>query len=101
MTSKPKTFEGRLYLGRDESGRERYEWVGRFATEKERDEAVMRARIAREVAAAAAKLPPGERITCAEYADEYLARMGDGRLTTKGGRTYKSSSVGTARVQLR
>ena len=45
MASKPKQFEGRLYLGRDESGREQYEWVGRFATVKERDEAVMRARL--------------------------------------------------------
>ena len=61
----------------------------------------MRRRLEREVEAAAAKLPPGERITCAEYADEYLARMDDGRLMTKGGRTYKSSSVGTARGQLK
>jgi integrase len=101
MASKPKQYEGRLYLGRDESGRERYEWVGRFATEKERDAAVLRRRLEREVEAAAAKLSPGERITCGEYANEYLARMDDGRLTTKGGRTYKSSSVGTARGQLK
>ena len=101
MASKPKTFEGRLYLGRDDAGREQYEWVGRFATAKERDEAVMRRRLAREVEAAAAKLPPGDRITCGEYADQYLGRMEDGRLTTKGGRTYKSSSVGTARGQLK
>jgi integrase len=100
MTSKPKQFEGRLYLGRDESGREKYEWVGRFATAKERDDAVSRRRWERESEDAHAKLPPGERITCAEYADEYLARMADGRLTTKGGRTYKSSSVRTATGQL-
>ena len=48
MTSKAKQFEGRLYLGRDESGREQYEWVGRFATAKERDDAVMRRRWERE-----------------------------------------------------
>jgi hypothetical protein len=59
-----------LYLGRDESGREQYEWVGRFATVKDRDEAVMRRRLEREVEAAAAKMPAGERITCGEYADE-------------------------------
>ena len=47
------------------------------------------------------KLPPGERITCGEYVDAYLARMEDGRLTTKGGRRYKDSSIGTARGQLR
>jgi integrase len=101
MASKPKQFEGRLYLGRDESGRERYDWVGRFDSVKERDEAVMRRRLERDVEVAAAKLPPGERITCGEYADEYLARMADGRLTTRGGRVYKSSSVGTARGQLK
>jgi hypothetical protein len=63
MASKPRQYEGRLYLGRDDSGRERYQWVGRFDSEKERDEAVMRARVEREVEAAAAKLPLGERIT--------------------------------------
>jgi integrase len=98
--SKPKTFVGRLYLGRDESGRELYEWVGRFEKKDERDQAVMRRRIEREQEAEQAKRPPGERITCAEYADEYLARMTDGRLTTNGGRTYKASSIGKARGQL-
>jgi integrase len=97
MASKPKQVVGRLYLGRDEDGRERRLWVGRFDTEKERDEAVMRARLAREVEAAHAQLPAGERITCGEY----LARMEDGRLTTRSGRPYKSSSIGTARGQLR
>lgn len=101
MTSKPKTFEGRLYLGRDESGREQYEWVGRFATAKERDDAVNRRRWERESEDAHAKLPPGERIACADYADRYLTRMESGALLTKGGRTYKSSSVGTARGQLK
>src|SRR5215217_5491383 len=101
MASNSKQFEGRLYLGRDESGREQYQWVGRFGSAKERDQAVMRRRLEREVEAAAAKLPAGERITCGEYADEYLARMQDGRLTTKGGRVYKSSSVGTATGQLK
>ena len=75
MTSKPKQFEGRLYLGRDESGRERYEWLGRFATAKERDQAVMRARVEREQETAHAKRPAGERITCAEWADRYLAAL--------------------------
>ena len=101
MASKPKPFVGRLYLGVDEDGRECRVWVGRFDTVKERDEAVMRARLKREVESAHANLPAGERITCGEYADAYLARMGDGRLTTKSGRRYKDSSIGTARGQLR
>jgi hypothetical protein len=41
--------------------------VGRFATEDERDEAVMRARIKHEDEAATAKLPAGERMTCEEW----------------------------------
>src|SRR5829696_2580894 len=91
MTSKPKQFEGRLYLGRDESGRERYEWVGRFATEKERDEAVMRRRIERESESAQAKRPAGERITCGEWADRYLADYE---------RAHKDSSYNTAKSSL-
>ncbi len=101
MTSKPKQFEGRLYLGRDDAGREQYEWLGRFPTAKERDDAVSRRRWERETEHARAKLPPGERITCREYADQYLNRMESGALQTKGGRIYKASSVGTARGQLK
>ena len=101
MASKPKQFEGRLYLGRDESGRPRYKWVGRFATEDERDKAVMRASIKHEDEVATAKLPAGERITVGQYADEYLERMESGSLLTKGGRPFKHSSIGTARGQLR
>ena len=99
--SKPKRFEGRLYLGRDESGRPRYKWVGRFATEDERDKAVMRASIKHEDEVATAKLPAGERITVGQYANEYLERMESGSLLTKGGRPFKHSSIGTARGQLR
>jgi hypothetical protein len=91
MTSKPKQFEGRLYLGRDESGRERYQWLGRFPTAKERDQAVMRARIEREQETAQAKRPAGDRITCAEWADRYLVRYE---------RERKDSSYDTARSSL-
>ena len=91
MASKPKQVEGRLYLGRDESGCEQYQWVGRFATVKERDEAVMRARLEREAEATTAKRPAGERVTCAEYADDYIERMESGALRTKSGRPFKAS----------
>lgn len=91
MASKLKQFEGRLYLGRDKSGRERYEWVGRFATEKERDTAVMRRRVEREQEAKQAKHPAGERITCSEWVDRYLARYE---------RDRKGSSYDTARSSL-
>ena len=101
MASKPKQVEGRLYLGRDESGCEQYQWVGRFATVKERDEAVMRARLEREAEATTAKRPAGERVTCAEYADAYIERMESGALRTKSGRPFKASSIGTACGQLR
>jgi integrase len=80
-----------LYLGRDENGRETYEWIGRFATVKERDEAVMRRRIEREGEAAQASRPAGERITCAGFVDQYLARYA---------RERKDSSYDTARSSL-
>jgi integrase len=91
MASKPKQFEGRLYLGRDENGREQYEWVGRFEKKDERDRAVMRRRIEREQEAEDAKRPAAERITCVEWADRYLARYE---------RERKGSSYDTARSAL-
>ena len=90
---KPKTYEGRLYLGHDEDGRERYEWVGRFATKRERDEAVAFARVERRQGEERAKLPPGERVTVAAYADQALERKREGRLLTKQGRRFKRSSL--------
>jgi integrase len=33
-------WQGRIYLGRDEEGQQRYHWVGRYRTRRERDEAV-------------------------------------------------------------
>jgi integrase len=38
-------WQGRIYLGRDDNGDQRYHWVGRFAKKKERDEAVARERV--------------------------------------------------------
>jgi integrase len=93
MAAKPYT--GKIHVGGG-----KYVWVGRFASRQERDEAVMRRRIELEAEAARTKLPPGERVTCREYADEYLSRMEAGALLTKSGRQFKASSISTARGQL-
>jgi hypothetical protein len=79
MAKKRKTWEARLYLGRDQDGHEAYEWIGRFATKRERDEAVALARVERRQREQRAKLPPGERITVAAYADQALERKREGR----------------------
>ncbi len=65
--SKKKRWEGRIYLGRDENGRQRFHWVGRFATKRERDDAVAEARVQLKRGGSSA-LP-----TCEEYAERYLA----------------------------
>jgi integrase len=65
--SKRRQWEGRIYLGRDADGKQRFHWVGRFATRRERDGAVAeeRVRLKRE----GSPLLP----TCDEYVDRYLA----------------------------
>jgi integrase len=65
--SKKKRWEGRIYLGRDEEGKQRFHWVGRFDTKRERDDAVAEARIRLKRGGDPA-LP-----TCDEYVDRYLA----------------------------
>ena len=40
MPTKRRSCAGRVYLGTDADGRERYDWVGRFSTKRERDAAV-------------------------------------------------------------
>jgi integrase len=68
-TSKRKTWEGRISLGRDEHGKQQFHWVGRFATKRERDEAVAEARATKPWLAA-----PSQQMTCDEWAQRYLAR---------------------------
>ena len=74
---KRKTWTGRVYLGRDENRRQEFHWVGRFASKRERDDAVARAR---------AEKPWEEKsasaMTCGEWADRYLDRYE--RLVDKG-----------------
>jgi integrase len=60
-----------------------------------RNEAVALARIERREREQRAKLPPGERVTVAAYADQALERKRDGRLLTKQGRRFKRSSLDT------
>src|SRR5688572_20762272 len=91
-------YRGRVYLGLGEHGRDIFEKpeLGYFCTKRERDAAVARRRVEREQEAEAVKLRrdhPAAAITCANYADEHLVRMEDGRLRTKGDRTYKASSI--------
>ena len=78
-----KTWVGRVFLGRDQDGRQRFWWVGRFDTRRERDAAVARARTERPWAA---KVP--EEMTGAEWTDRYLARYG--RLVEQGERKWSS-----------
>lgn len=61
-----KAWVGRLYLG-DENGKKLYKWVGRFETKRERDEAVVLARLESERG--------GDPVlpTCDLYVGRYLA----------------------------
>lgn len=62
-----KQWTGRVYLGRDESGKQQFEWVGRFDTKRERDAAVEEAK-QRIRMGGDPELP-----TCDVYVDRYLA----------------------------
>lgn len=82
-----KKWIGRVYLGRDENGKQLIHWVGRFDTKRERDEAVvLERRRLREGAEAATTLP-----TCEAYVERYLAEYD---------RTQKESSASTRRYEL-
>lgn len=94
---KRRTWPGRVYLGRDENSRQRFWWVGRFATRRERDDAVARARTERPWESAA----PSDEMTCDQWVDRFLDRMESGALRTKAGRCFKDSSIDTARGSLK
>jgi integrase len=85
-SSKRKTWSGRVSLGRDASGKQVIYWVGRFATRRERDDAVARARVEKpwEVRAAS-------EMTGNDLADRYLERYE---------RENKDSSYDTSRRNL-
>lgn len=80
-----RRWSGRVYLGRDKDGKQLTQWVGRFDTKRERDEAVALARM---------ELKKGGRLdlpTCDAYVDRYLEEYG---------RTNKGSSYDTQRQRL-
>ena len=65
-----KRWEGRIYIGRDETGKQQFEWVGRFDTKREMKKAVAEAKLERE-RGGSLELP-----TCDAYVDRYLAEYG-------------------------
>lgn len=75
-----KKWPGRVYLGRDENGKQMFHWVGRFNTRRERDDAVATARV-ELLRGGSAVLP-----LCDAYVDRYLAEYE---------RTQKASSIGS------
>lgn len=70
--ARKKTWEGRLYIGRDpETGKQQFEWLGRFDTKRERNAAVAEARRRRE-SAGSGRLP-----TVDAYVDRYLTEYAE------------------------
>ena len=89
MPRKPKSYQGRVHLGQ-----QRYHWLGRYRTIKERDDAVALAKVERPWEQA----DPGDTVDA--LAGRMLNRMRSGALQTNSGRPYKRSSVQTAETQL-
>jgi integrase len=88
MPSAKRTVVGRIRCGKDpQTGRDRYHWVGRFATKRERDLAVARARLERPW-----EKPPVSEMTGNELADRYLAEYAE---------RHKHSSTGTQTTRLK
>jgi integrase len=84
--TKKKTYVGRVYLGRDENGRQQFDWLGRYELKRDRDEAVARRRVE-------LKDRKGFQFpTCDEYTDRYLAEYE---------RAHKHSSHDTATAALK
>jgi hypothetical protein len=78
---------GRVFLGRDAEGKQQYYWVGRFATRRERDDAVANARATKPWLTT-----PSAEMTCEQWVERYLARYE---------RENKGSSLDTARSCLK
>ena len=81
-----RQWTGRVFIGRDAGGKQQFHWLGRFATKRERDAAVARARTERPWLSSTP-----EAMTCDELADRYL-----GRYAARN----KASSTDTARQSL-
>ena len=87
MSARKRSWTGRIFLGRDESGKQQFHWVGRFDTKRERDDEVARARTEKPWLAR----PPSE-MTGNEVADAYLADYAE---------RAKASSLDTAAQALK
>jgi integrase len=92
--SKRKTWRARVYLGRDQNGRQQFHWVGEYDTKRERDAALAEAKQTRPWEAHTA---PADEMTIDQLAERYLARYED--LVDRGER--KSSSYDTVERELR
>lgn len=93
---RPGKLLGRLY---HPDGSHTY--LGYFCCAKERTEAQVLARVKAREVEREAQVPRGDRLTCDQYATEYLVRMASGALLTRGDRPYKRSSIDSARTQLK
>ena len=87
MPKQRKAWAGRVFLGRDPDGKQRFWWVGRYPTRRERDAAVAKAKAERPWEA-----PTAATMTCEQLAERYLERYE---------REHKSSSLGTTRGSLK
>lgn len=85
MSKKSRRWVARIYLGRDENGRQQFDWVGRYPTRRERDDAVARRRVELQQEQAT------EFPTCDAYVDRYLAEYS---------RSHKESSHHTTSERL-
>jgi integrase len=84
--TKKRQWTGRIYLGRDQDGKQKFIWLGRFDTRRERNQAVAQRRT---------ELRLGEQLrlpTCDQYVDRYLAEYQ---------RRHKASSYVTQRERLK
>ena len=90
--SKRKSWPGRVFIGRDDTGKQVYHWVGRFDTKRERDAAVALAKRERPWLRDGGPLE-----TCDEWVDRYLERYE--RQVARGQR--KASSLDTARLSFK
>lgn len=71
MTRRRKQYEARIYLGRDESGKQHFVYIGRYDRKRDRDRALRKAREDHE-AEARAPFPH-----CDEYVDRYLVEYAE------------------------
>jgi integrase len=92
--SKRKDWPGRVFIGRDQDGRQQFYWLGRFNTKRERDNAVAKAKLDRPWES---RPQDDAQITCDALAERYLRRYES--FVDRGDR--KRSSYETVERELR